>query len=76
MEFTLADLSRRLQNLIRFGTIAEAKHGRVPQVRLQIGDIQTSFLPMATARAGKTKTWKRNTLSPVLLCSLIRMESD
>ncbi|MFZ6709773.1 phage baseplate assembly protein V [Undibacterium sp. TC9W] len=62
MEFTLADLSRRLQNLVRFGTIAEVKHGRVPQVRLQIGDIKTGFLPMATARAGKTKTWNPPTV--------------
>ncbi|MBI3728504.1 MAG: phage baseplate assembly protein V [Burkholderiales bacterium] len=62
MEFTLADLSRRLQNLVRFGTVAEVKHGRVPQVRLQIGDIKTGFFPMATARAGKTKTWNPPTV--------------
>ncbi|MFZ6708992.1 phage baseplate assembly protein V [Undibacterium sp. TC9W] len=62
MKFNLADLSRRLENLVRFGTIAEVKHGRVPQVRLQIGDIKTGFLPMATARAGKTKTWNPPTV--------------
>jgi phage baseplate assembly protein V len=57
MEFNLADISRRLENVIRFGTIAEVKHSRTPRVRVKLGDITTNWLRVVTARAGATKTW-------------------
>ncbi|MBR7777371.1 phage baseplate assembly protein V [Undibacterium rugosum] len=57
MEFNLADLSRRLENMIRLGTIAEVKHSRTPQVRVQLGDITTNWLPVTTPHAGNKKTW-------------------
>src|SRR5450830_324246 len=57
MEFNLADLSRRLQNLIRLGTIAEVKYSRIPRVRVTVGEITTNWLPVVTAHAAKTKTW-------------------
>lgn len=52
MEFNLADLSRRLENVIRFGTIAEVKHSRIPRVRVKLGDIITNWLRVVAARAG------------------------
>lgn len=57
MEFNLADLSRRLENMIRLGTIAEVRHSRTPQVRVQLGSIVTNWLPVTTAHAGNKKTW-------------------
>ncbi|MBI3727091.1 MAG: phage baseplate assembly protein V [Burkholderiales bacterium] len=57
MNFNLADLSRRLENIVRYGVIAEVKHGRVPLARVKFGDITTALIPIAATRAGATKTW-------------------
>lgn len=57
MEFTLADLSRRLENMIRFGTIAEVQHTRKPKVRVRIGTLLTAWIPVSTVQAGRTRTW-------------------
>lgn len=57
MEFTLADISRRLENMIRFGVIAEVKHSRTPKVRVRVGKFTTNWIPVTTAQAGTTKTW-------------------
>ncbi len=57
MEFNLADLSRRLENMIRLGTIAEVRHSHTPQVRVRLGSIVTNWLPVTTAHAGNKKTW-------------------
>lgn len=62
MNFNLADLYRRLDNLIRLGTVAEVRHGRIPQVRLTVGNLTTGLLPLATVRAGKTTTWNPPTV--------------
>ena len=53
-----AELHRRLENIIRFGTI-KTIHPAKPftTVTVTIGEITTAKLRFLTLRAGKTKTW-------------------
>lgn len=51
-----ADLNRRLESLIRLGTIAKVDHAKA-RVRVQSGKLTTEWLPWLTARAGTTKEW-------------------
>lgn len=51
-----ADLERRLDNLIRLGTIAEVDLNRA-LCRVKTGKNITSWLPWVAARAGETRTW-------------------
>lgn len=58
----IAELFRRLDNLIRHGTIAAVDHGNVatgipPRCRVQTGNILTGWLPFYTRRAGSTTEW-------------------
>lgn len=50
------DLARRIDNLIRLGTIAEVDHGRA-LCRVQTGGLLTDWLPWFARRAGNTLTW-------------------
>lgn len=52
----LADLARRLANLIRPGLIAEADYARA-RVRVRAGELLTDWLPWLTHRAGGDVTW-------------------
>jgi phage baseplate assembly protein V len=56
-----SDLSRRLESLIRFGTIAERQLAP-PRVRVQSGGLQTAWLPWLTLRAGDTRDWDPPTI--------------
>ncbi|OOF47961.1 baseplate assembly protein [Rodentibacter trehalosifermentans] len=56
-----AEFNRRLDNLIRFGTIAEVDYEKA-RVRVKSGQILTDFLPFITLRAGTTKTWSPPTV--------------
>lgn len=56
-----AELNRRIDNLIRFGTIAEVDYATA-RVRVKSGQILTKFLPFITLRAGTTKTWSPPTV--------------
>ncbi|MBF0751557.1 MULTISPECIES: phage baseplate assembly protein V [unclassified Pasteurella] len=56
-----AEFNRRLDNLIRFGTIAEVDYATA-RVRVKSGQILTDFLPFITLRAGTTKTWSPPTV--------------
>ncbi|MBN6064193.1 phage baseplate assembly protein V [Aggregatibacter actinomycetemcomitans] len=56
-----AELNRRIDNLIRFGLIAEVDHANA-KARVKCGQILTSFLPFITLRAGTTKTWSPPTV--------------
>ena len=49
-----AELNRRIDNLIRFGTIAEVDHATA-RARVKSGEILTDFLPFITLRAAPTK---------------------
>ncbi|OOF70661.1 baseplate assembly protein [Rodentibacter caecimuris] len=56
-----AEFNRRLDNLIRFGTIDEVDY-TTARVRVKSGQILTDFLPFITLRAGTTKTWSPPTV--------------
>lgn len=55
-EAQLADLARRVANMIRTGRVAVVDHAG-PRVRVQSGDLITDWLPWQTRRAGNTRTW-------------------
>lgn len=57
----LADLARRVANMIRTGRVAEVDHAG-PRVRVQSGDLLTGWLPWQTHRAGSTRTWNPPTV--------------
>lgn len=50
------DHPRRLDNLLRLGTIAEVDYANAT-ARVTAGGITTDFLPWITCRAGDVKTW-------------------
>jgi phage baseplate assembly protein V len=52
----LADLARRLENLLRLGTIAEVDHAGARCV-VATGKLKTAPLPWIAARAGDARTW-------------------
>nr|WP_315542368.1 phage baseplate assembly protein V [uncultured Aggregatibacter sp.] len=56
-----AEINRRLDNIIRFGTIAEVDYATA-RARVKSGQILTDFLPFITLRAGTTKTWSPPTV--------------
>lgn len=56
MNFDLAELTRRLFNLIRPASIFETDHP-AGKVRCKLGSIETDWLPWLTHRAGPDATW-------------------
>lgn len=56
-----AEIIRRLDNLIRFGTIAEVDLANA-KVKVQSGEIITTWLPWLTQRAGTTQSWSAPTV--------------
>ncbi len=52
----IAELRRRLDNMIRLGTIARVDHAKA-LCRVQSGAILTGWLPWLSLRAGTTKRW-------------------
>lgn len=64
-----ADLSRRLESLIRLGTVAEVDHAAA-RVRVRSGGLLTTWLPWLTHRAGDTRSWCPPTVGEqvLLLC--------
>ncbi len=62
----VAELLRLLHNLIRTGTVAEVDHGepgeRPPRVRVQSGELLTTWLLWAVGRAGTTRDWNPPTV--------------
>lgn len=64
----IAELTRRIDNLLRIGTIAEVK-GNV--CRVKTGELLTQFRPFLTRRAGTAKTsWRPTVGEQVMLLSL------
>lgn len=55
-EFRLAELERRLANIVRIGTVEEADYPNA-RVRVAIGEILTAWLPWLTRRAGGDRDW-------------------
>ncbi|WP_320169951.1 phage baseplate assembly protein V [Maridesulfovibrio sp.] len=54
--FEAVDLSRRLANVIRIGTVAEADYQKA-RVRVAFGTAVSDWLPWITFRAGGDHTW-------------------
>jgi phage baseplate assembly protein V len=50
------ELLRRLENLLRAGTIYAVNHNG-SRVRVQSGDLRTGWLPWFERRAGNVRTW-------------------
>lgn len=53
---SLADIIRRLENLIRAGTIAEIDP-ELPRCRVKSGGLMTGWLPFLALRAGEDSEW-------------------
>lgn len=58
----LAALSRLLENLIRFGTIA-AVQMKPPRVQVKTGELTTAWLPWLALRAGADREWDPPTVN-------------
>lgn len=52
----LIELSRRLENLIRIGTVSAVDLAAV-RCRVKTGNLETEWLRWHTPRAGQTRTW-------------------
>lgn len=72
-EPNITDLLRRLDNLLRLGTIAEVDHEKA-LVRVQSGEILTDWLPWLTFRAGTSQTWSPPTVNEQCLILAISGE--
>ena len=57
----LTELSRRLENLLRIGTVHSVDHGQA-RCRVQSGELVTQWLPWIERRAGQTTTWNPPTI--------------
>jgi phage baseplate assembly protein V len=56
IEFRIAELERRLNNMVRLGTIAEADYPAA-RVRVKSGDLLTAWVPWLTRRASNDGDW-------------------
>ena len=54
--FDITELNRRVANLLTLGTVIDADYGQA-RVRVQIGEIATTWLPWMTRRAGGDSDW-------------------
>jgi phage baseplate assembly protein V len=54
--FAIAELNRKLANIIRIGLIKEVDYEKA-RVRVQVGEFLTDWLPWITARAGEDISW-------------------
>lgn len=54
--FNIAELQRRLANLIRIGVIREIDYEKA-RVRVKISEFLTDWIPWITVRAGKDSSW-------------------
>ena len=52
----LADLARLIENIVRFGTVAEVQM-QPPRVKVKSGNITTTWLPWLNLRAGADREW-------------------
>jgi phage baseplate assembly protein V len=57
MEYEISELQRRFENLIRIGRVSKI-HEKCTHARVKMGDLETSFLPISSARAyGDVESW-------------------
>lgn len=55
-DFHLTELARRLENLLRVGTVEATDYAKA-RVRIRCGQLVTGWLPWLTARAGQDVDW-------------------
>ena len=51
------EIVRRLENVVRLGTVAEVRYETPARCRIKTGDLITDWLPWTTARAGGDRSW-------------------
>jgi len=51
-----ADINRRLESLIRYGTVADVQ-AKPPRVRIQVGQLKTTWVRWVAFRAATTSDW-------------------
>ena len=51
------EIVRRMENLVRMGTIAEVRHSAPARVRVKTGELLTDWLPWFSMRAGDCRQW-------------------
>lgn len=67
---TIAEITRRLDNLLRIGVVEKINHSTA-RCRVKTGGLITDWLPWLTLRAGTTRTWYPPTIGEqVVLLSL------
>lgn len=54
--FAIAELQRKLANIVRIGIVKEIDYEKA-KVRVKIGEFLTDFLPWITGRAGEDRSW-------------------
>ncbi|WP_264328463.1 phage baseplate assembly protein V [Wolbachia endosymbiont (group A) of Andrena hattorfiana] len=54
--FAIAELNRRLANIIRIGLVKEVDYKKA-RVRVKVGEFLTDYLPWITYRAGEDRSW-------------------
>ena len=69
------EILRRLENLVRLGTIAEVRHAKPARVRVKTGKVTTAWRPWFALRAGEDREWDPPTVGePVILFQTDREE--
>ncbi len=52
------EILRRVENIVRAGTVAEVRHGKPARCRVRTGDLLTNWVPWMAGRAGgKRRQW-------------------
>ncbi|WP_341810125.1 phage baseplate assembly protein V [Wolbachia endosymbiont (group A) of Apotomis capreana] len=54
--FAIAELQRKVANIIRIGVVKEIDYEKA-KVRVKIGEFITDWLPWITSKAGKDRDW-------------------
>ncbi|MBD0392213.1 phage baseplate assembly protein V [Wolbachia endosymbiont of Pentalonia nigronervosa] len=54
--FSIAELQRKLANVIRIGIVKEVDYEKA-KVKVKIGEFLTNFLPWIAGRAGEERVW-------------------
>lgn len=59
MSFSIAELQRRIENLVRVGTIEAADYsGHTPKCRVRMGELLSDWIPMSQPRAGGNRVFQ------------------
>jgi phage baseplate assembly protein V len=56
MNFEVAELSRRLANLVLLGKVSDVDHAKA-RVKVKVGELETAWRPWLALRAGGNSNW-------------------